>query len=49
MNNLKMEKWIEQITEILNNYNNFDILKNSNEICKKIVESQNLLLDAVKL
>jgi len=36
MNNLNICVWIHQISKILNNYTNIDILKNSNEICKKI-------------
>ena len=49
MDNLNIDKWIEQIKEILNNYNNFDILKNSNKIYEKVDKSQKLLLDVIKL
>lgn len=36
MNNLNIDLWTLKINNILNNYSNIDILKNSNEICKKI-------------
>lgn len=36
MNNLNIYAWIQQISKVLNNYTNIDILKNSNEICEKI-------------
>lgn len=36
MNNLNIYTWIQQISKVLNNYTNIDILKNSNEICEKI-------------
>lgn len=36
MDNLNIDKWIKQIKEILNNYNDFDILKNSHTLDKRI-------------
>mgnify|MGYP006079706951 CR=1 FL=1 len=47
MNNLNIDLWTLKINNILNNYSNIDILKNSNKICEKIDKCQKSFIDRI--